>query len=1098
MRSFTKKNLPYDYGHSLNPANVKLRDSIQLLLTDNTPGATVNDEFTPLRNALAGDEFNLANKNLINLTNRKAVYDFLSDPDQTGPIKQVFSDLAGVRINNAAGGAAVPATGFGAHFTGGPAGPGVNFPDVTIAAVNAAINDLSPSPDAIQTVLADIVSLAAAHVNGQAYAINNADIRATMNAAVPEANTAALNFAGGAIDHVAIHAAAAVASATAGGAIAVNAAAPHVDLAAVHTLFLRVKNDVLASTAIRIGNPVGAKAAADAAAGVAAAGMGATNNNAAVAGAGAYIAHASVVVGNAGRAVIRNAYIQAYNAAAAGGGGGGAVLPGAPLLAAAADAAAAFNAVNDAKTIVNAIATRLSVSAVAATIAIQAENHNVNARLPAGTTVPQITEGSFNTLNIVAGPPTAADVLQIEKLVVLKQLLRFAEVRSHYTDAVHDIDHWITENGMAYGDSKQYLIKATGLYCAFCESNLSDGGLTDVEHKIPKGTFGGENVEVGRRWSNFVLACKRCNSGAKSDRLVYFGNIENRVLVLPSGDPQNGGMRRGDRATIRNATATQRPDVQAILANVAARIAPAGAQDITAARGPGANENAKRLAAQNTALEAVNRAFDDVLTVNVPGGRAAVYGPLPDGIANPPAAVPAGYSGDGTAAPPVRAATIGGTADRLIFAYFGLVNQAQLDQFRTNLAQTAVYNYTLKFAQDNTVWPDIPYDTAGHINPGNHITAFQAFDYGLKQDGAFAINPLPNALAINLADITLNTHLHVHPTYQMDLQQLAGRGDEDNIRLQIDHHGNLAGVAAVNTAADVENSADNIINICGLNRIIGDFLDQRAVRRTKAWLNAMKQLKILQEYYGNITALRDYYNRQLHPAQITANPGNANRIQGLRNGGGNIAFNTVSGEITFPANIVNARNGSVDWDITANVTVPDAKIPSAGGGAAAQADIIGGNIKGRITNNRITGSLRVTAGGGILNDRIIILWDVPINNGITIAMPHPGDSVISPNPIPVDFQPWEDNRNSLLKLLNKSNSLIMAYIWENILDMVRMGGFYSTWVRTWQHNRFNDAAGNAIPLDIDLVRRLEIQAQSEPDDPFQFHGTDAAEIIQSL
>ena len=53
---------------------------------------------------------------------------------------------------------------------------------------------------------------------------------------------------------------------------------------------------------------------------------------------------------------------------------------------------------------------------------------------------------------------------QIGRLIVLKQLLRFAEIRSHYRDAEYRIDHYPIENGDEYQISKLHLIHATVLF----------------------------------------------------------------------------------------------------------------------------------------------------------------------------------------------------------------------------------------------------------------------------------------------------------------------------------------------------------------------------------------------------------------------------------------------------------------------------------------------------------------------------------------------------------------------------------------------------------------------------------------------------------
>jgi uncharacterized protein (TIGR02646 family) len=73
-----------------------------------------------------------------------------------------------------------------------------------------------------------------------------------------------------------------------------------------------------------------------------------------------------------------------------------------------------------------------------------------------------------------------------------------------------------------YGDAKPDLIKAIGTYCSFCEREGFSSAL-DVEHIEDK-----ENhPDKENLWSNFLLACKNCNS-IKGTKEIDFNEI-----VLP-------------------------------------------------------------------------------------------------------------------------------------------------------------------------------------------------------------------------------------------------------------------------------------------------------------------------------------------------------------------------------------------------------------------------------------------------------------------------------------------------------------------------------------------------------------------------------------
>ena len=70
-----------------------------------------------------------------------------------------------------------------------------------------------------------------------------------------------------------------------------------------------------------------------------------------------------------------------------------------------------------------------------------------------------------------------------------------------------------------YGDAKQDLIEAIGSFCSYCEREGFSSSL-DVEH-IEDKKF---NYEKEFLWSNFLLACKNCNS-IKRTKKIDFDNI---------------------------------------------------------------------------------------------------------------------------------------------------------------------------------------------------------------------------------------------------------------------------------------------------------------------------------------------------------------------------------------------------------------------------------------------------------------------------------------------------------------------------------------------------------------------------------------------
>ncbi len=102
-----------------------------------------------------------------------------------------------------------------------------------------------------------------------------------------------------------------------------------------------------------------------------------------------------------------------------------------------------------------------------------------------------------------------------------------------------------------YGHARPHLINRLGDYCSFCEMQLSS--TLDVEHIRHKHG----NPALEREWSNFLLACKSCNStkGTKvetaddvAERLwphqhrtadVFLYGPGGRVGLVPQPDPEH-------------------------------------------------------------------------------------------------------------------------------------------------------------------------------------------------------------------------------------------------------------------------------------------------------------------------------------------------------------------------------------------------------------------------------------------------------------------------------------------------------------------------------------------------------------------------------
>jgi uncharacterized protein (TIGR02646 family) len=70
-----------------------------------------------------------------------------------------------------------------------------------------------------------------------------------------------------------------------------------------------------------------------------------------------------------------------------------------------------------------------------------------------------------------------------------------------------------------YGLAKSDLLAAIGNFCSYCEREGFSSAL-DVEHIQDKDT----NPDLTYLWSNFLIACKNCNS-IKGTQIINFANI---------------------------------------------------------------------------------------------------------------------------------------------------------------------------------------------------------------------------------------------------------------------------------------------------------------------------------------------------------------------------------------------------------------------------------------------------------------------------------------------------------------------------------------------------------------------------------------------
>lgn len=683
-------------------------------------------------------------------------------------------------------------------------------------------------------------------------------------------------------------------------------------------------------------------------------------------------------------------------------------------------------------------------------------------------------KGKFNNLDIHTKAPKVPlqTVENISQLLILKQLINAAKIRSSYIDAKYNDSISEELEGTTYGESKPHLVKVSGLYCAYCEARLNDGTAANVEHKIPKSVF----PTVKHKWTNFVLACERCNVGFKVDWYVHPDGIRSQDK---DGKKTISLLCRRNKNTIE--AFKSRPveankilnAISAFLTNSVSPLRLSLLRHKANTKKPNSKEEVIRAFVLESIKTEVTNAFKNELKK---------------------------------------------TKDIRVFCSLWDTNNANGKKVKSkkltkivmkDFAQMAVYIASLQHAHDKIIWPDQHY-TADGMKTGKRINSFQAYSYYLNKVGGAPVD-------IKLSEIGPNTQLQLEVFSWKDPNKKGKNKNNPNYRYKI-HIKKLIrplpneendvqfiiGTADftklttyVNDPLKVKESANHMINLTGLNQQHEELPSQdlRIVRRTKAWLHAMKMLKLLTEFkIEKFEKLHNYYEKQLHPVNIKYDPAKS-IIKELRNDTNSIALNDITGSFIISEPLSNGdvkKNLKVTCTITKGPTAKGIVVPGT----------LTGQINGPTGNQTFTGSFVVGSAGKALADRVILFNGAglkPIANNKTEITINGNEGVVSddstivkPNPDATIIKEWDDNRALLLTTINNTAEILKEFMWDNVVSMVQQGGFYSTWVHTFK-NKSTDSA-----FAKNLIRKLDLKAKENPEDPHQFHGTDAEEIIASL
>lgn len=540
------------------------------------------------------------------------------------------------------------------------------------------------------------------------------------------------------------------------------------------------------------------------------------------------------------------------------------------------------------------------------------------------------------------------------------------------------VKHFGDNASDGYRRAKLPLIDTQGLYCAFCESPLTDARNGDIEHKLPKSVFPTEAL----MWENLVHACKECNSGNKMERVACEGYLESPQKVTTLEAEYVAG----------NYNVTE----------------PSGKY---VSDGIDHFENQYRIPATGVSLD--NALFQNfflfleqaTIIKNFDNVGEPDYLPLDAEVTRLNDAYDAVLAiGEVSAGPPSgnvdarKLQLVKKDKQELVELIRASKNRFGENQNR-NAKRKVRYN-SIKSVKNQveTVresWISLLKLAGGNIDYvsyKNNATTAVCWPDRTDVTNSFANSKIeiePAALD-NLGDFIRNQP-------QMTIDRLSGASPR---------YVNKVGADVV--FCRLENDNKRLEEIAGLNKTVyrkkdgtvsAYWTDQRIVRRTKAWFHAMKQLEILKNFQSEFLDLKTYYEVQLDRTKIGAR---------------------------------------------ANVRGDDTTVITA---------------------------LKAV---GVNNDQI--------------------SQEVSDK--------WDNKFETLKGKLNLADDYIKSSIWENVKSMVKDGGFYSTWVRTFESKCKPPRPGVQAEIseryDVKLVSSLEMDSQTNPYDPFQFHGTDAEKIIETL
>lgn len=409
------------------------------------------------------------------------------------------------------------------------------------------------------------------------------------------------------------------------------------------------------------------------------------------------------------------------------------------------------------------------------------------------------------------------------------------------------IDQLTSELTNIYKKAKEGLINSFGLYCAYCDSIITDGVLLDIEHKLPKEIFPDKKVN----WDNFVIACKICNSTQKGqqpsflfgkERIFYKGadtadlttwKFSINISLSPAAS-RNTFKNTAEKLSTEKTTFKYDQDTGVL--NIAGPVSDIDKEALKK------GYNYDEFKTQVDSLKAESSVPQSINVLPLPQGMLDMFGPGQSKFL---------YNQQ------TKALIITGpfeeTSKNTLRSFLDTTNDAKAIALLNKLFSTI--DTIPKLNKDS----DLSLITSGQLIVTNHNNNTLDLSYNNIRNQAQNWNLWPDDARNSISALSYEKTETYHETATNE-NYWNWTQNENNKYVVYEQTGNRINKVDVNVtvrngsttgAAELAFSAKSILTIAGLNNTKKQINDGRLLNRTRAWLIAEKQVRIILEEIAN-------------------------------------------------------------------------------------------------------------------------------------------------------------------------------------------------------------------------------------------------------